>query len=156
MPWSLILNWRVIFAAIVAVTLTITHWKAYVAGKSAVLDQVKTTAMANERAARAREQALVDAKQKAEEAYEAQKLINRRAISGAQSELGRLRNTLTARAAAAPAATSPRTDAADTPERELFGQCAETLAGMAAEADRHTATVSGLQAYVKGVCLAPQ
>lgn len=150
MPWNLILNWRVIATFLVAVLLTATHWKFYVLGKHAVIDQIRIEAAANEKAARAREHALVAAKQKAEEAYEAKKLTNRRAIAGAQSELGRLRDTLAARAATQTAPACTRTDAATT-ERELFGQCAQALTDVAAEADRHAATVTGLQSYIKAV-----
>lgn len=154
MPWSLILNWRVIFAVIVATTLAATHWKVYIVGKNAVLEQVKAEAMANEQAARAREHALVIAKQQAEESYVTLKRNTQRAVAGAQSELGRLRVVLDARQreATSTATTSTGTDAATAPERQLFGQCAETLAGVAQQADQLAAQVSGLQGYVSAVC----
>lgn len=156
MPWSLILNWRVLLAALVAVTLAATHWKAYVAGKNTVLAQVKAEAMANEHAAREREHVLVTAKQKAEEAYVTLKRDTQRAVAGAQSELGRLRVVLDARQrqADSTAPPLPGTDAAATTERQLFGQCAETLAGVAQQADQLAAQVSGLQGYVSAVCKA--
>ena len=157
MPWSLILNWRVVFAALVLAILATSHWKAYVAGKSAVLTQVKAEAMANERAAREREHALLADKQKAEEAYVTLKTNTQRAVAGAQSELGRLRVVLDARReAAATASTATGVDAAAAPERQLFGQCAETLAGVAQQADQLATQVSGLQGYVRAVCSKPE
>lgn len=157
MPWNLILNWRVVFAALILATLAASHWKAYVAGKSAVLTQVKAEAMANEQAARAREQALVIGKQQAEEAYVTLKSNTQRAVAGAQSELGRLRVVLDARReAASTAATGTGVDASPAPERQLFGQCAETLVGVAQQADQLAAQVSGLQGYVRAVCSKPE
>lgn len=158
MPWNLILNWRVVFAALILATLTASHWKAYVAGKSAVLSQVKAEAMANEQAARAREQALVIAKQQAEEAYVTLKSNTQRAVAGAQSELGRLRVVLDARQREAAATATPGTgvDASPAAERQLFGQCAETLVGVAQQADQLAAQVSGLQGYVRAVCSKPE
>lgn len=155
MPWSLILNWRVIFAALIALTLAASHWKVYIAGKNAVLAKVQADAMANEQAARAREQQLIAAKHKAEEDHAAFKLRTQRAVAGAQSELGRLRDVLAAREAAATATPSTGTDAAATTERQLFGQCAETLAGVAQQADQLAAQVTGLQGYVSAVCTVP-
>lgn len=151
MPWTLILNWRVIFAIVGIITLAATHWKFYALGKLSVINQVRIEAAANEKAARTREQALVAAKHKAEEAYEAQKLINRRAVAGAQSELGRLRDTLNARSTSPTATACTGVDAAPATERQLLGQCAQALTDVAAEADRHAATVSGLQSYIKAV-----
>lgn len=155
MPWLLILNWRVVFAVLIALTLATSHWKVYVAGKNAVLAKVQADAMANEQAARAREQQLIAAKNKAEEDHAAFKRRTQRAVAGAQSELGRLRDVLATRQAAANATTSARTDAAATTERQLFGQCAETLAGMAQQADQLAVQVIGLQGYVSAVCTTP-
>jgi uncharacterized protein HemX len=155
MPWSLILNWRVVFAVLIALTLAASHWKVYVAGKHAVLAKVQAEAMAKEQAAREREQQLVAAKHKAEEDHAAFKRRTQRAVAGAQSELGRLRDTLNDRQAASTATPSAGTDAAAPIERELFGQCAETLAGVAQQADQLAAQVSGLQSYVSAVCTAP-
>jgi Tfp pilus assembly protein PilV len=156
MPWTLILNWRVIFAVLVSITLATSHWKAYVAGKHSTLAHIQAEALANEQAARAREQALVAAKHKAEEDHAAFKLRTQRAVAGAQSELVRLRDTLANRQTAATATTCTGTDAAATTERQLFGQCAEALAGVAQQADQLAAQVTGLQGYVSAVCLKPQ
>lgn len=155
MPWSLILNWRVVFAVLIALTLATSHWKVYIAGKNAVLAKVQADAMANEQAARAREQQLIAAKHKAEENHAAFKRRTQRAVAGAQSELDRLRDVLAARQATADAAPSDRTDGAATTERQLFGQCAKTLAGVAQQADQLAAQVIGLQGYVSAVCTAP-
>jgi Tfp pilus assembly protein PilV len=156
MPWSLILNWRVVFAVLIAFTLATSHWKVYNAGKHATLAKVQADAIANEQAAREREQQLVAAKHKAEEEHAAFKRRTQRAVAGAQSELGRLRDTLAERQAAATATSSTGTDAAATTERQLFGQCAEALAGVAQQADQLATQVTGLQGYVSAVCSKPQ
>jgi len=158
MPWTLILNWRVIAALVVAVTLAATHWKAYIQGKTAVRTQMQAQVLATEQAARAREHELIAARHQAEEAYAALKRSTQRAVAGAQSELGRLRDTLAQRQreATSDATTEPGTHAAATTERQLFGQCAETLAGVAQQADQLADQVSGLQSYVRHVCTPPQ
>jgi DNA anti-recombination protein RmuC len=156
MPWNLILNWRVIVAALFSLILTTTHWKMYVLGKHSATAAIQAQTLANEQAARLREQTLTAAKQKAEEDHAAFKLRTQRSVASAQSELGRLRDVLNARQASTTSTPSTGSDAATTTERQLFGQCAQTLAGMASEADGLAAKLSGLQGYVKGVCLAPE
>lgn len=152
MPWTLILNWRVIATLVLALTLVSTHWKMYVMGKTAATAAIQAQTLANEKAARAREQDLIAAKHKAEEDHAALKLRTQRAVTGAQSELGRLRDALTTRQASATATPSTGTDAAAATERQLFGQCAQTLTGMAQQADQLATQVSGLQGYVSAVC----
>lgn len=108
-----------------------------------------------EQATRARERALVVAKNESEARYVELKNRSDRAAAGARDELGRLRDELAARGRAAPQnpAAFPRVDAA-TAERELLGQCAQSLVSVAADADRLAAQLIGLQAYVSNVCLA--
>lgn len=154
MPWSLILNWRVIAALVVAVTLTATHWKAYIQGKNVVRTQMQAQVLATEQAARKREHELIAARHQAEESYAALKRSTQRAVAGTQSELGRLRDAIAVRErqAANDPTPEPGTHAAATTERQLFGQCAETLAGMAQQADQLADQLSGLQGYVRSVC----
>ena len=103
--------------------------------------------------ARAREQALSAARQKAEEAYVQEKRRAYVAAGRARNQLDGLRDELYAlNAQARPdSATACRVDAG-TIERELLGQCATALVGVAAEADGLAAQVIGLQGYVRNVC----
>jgi hypothetical protein len=106
-------------------------------------------------AARSREQGLAEARQKVEVQYAQHKKRVATAAAGAQSELGRLRDELATPAAAGAASgdTRPaeRADGAAV-ERQLLGQCAAALVGVAQDADRLAATVIGLQGYVRDVC----
>jgi len=109
-----------------------------------------------EQAARDREQALSVFRKQAEEKYVQEKNRAAAAASRARTELDGLRDALYASRpgpASQDAAATCRTDDTAT-QRELFGQCASALVGMAAEADRLAANVVGLQGYVRGVCLA--
>jgi hypothetical protein len=112
--------------------------------------------LAREQEARAKEQALVAERQKAEVRYEQEKRRRTAAAVAAGDELGRLRNAIvasaSARAGGEPTATCPGTDAA-APERELFGECAQALHRMAEAADRLSAQVLGLQDYTTNVCM---
>lgn len=107
-----------------------------------------------EQAARDREQALSGFRQQAEEKYVQEKNRAAAAASRARTELDGLRNAIyRSTPVTQDSAAICRTDDTAT-QRELFGQCASALVGMAAEADRLAAVVLGLQGYVKGVCLA--
>ena len=107
-----------------------------------------------EQAARDREQALSVFRQQAEEKYVQEKTRAAAAASRARTELDGLRDAIyrSTPVAQDPGATCRIDDSAT--QRELFGQCATALVGMAAEADRLAANVVGLQGYVQGVCLA--
>lgn len=120
----------------------------------AIMQQAHAESLqAAEKAAREREQTLSQARQKAEEAYVQEKRKATAAAARARTQLDGLRDEL----AATPITTSEdsapacRVDAG-TLERELLGQCAAALVGVAAEADRMAAQVLGLQGYVKEVC----
>jgi hypothetical protein len=141
MPWV-----RLTLAMAVALALAATHWKAYVAGQNDV--RVKYQAAALEA-----EQELVAAKQKAEAAYVQEKRKAAIASAGARDALDGLRDAIAERDAAQAAATCTRVDAGAGLERELLGQCAQALVGVAAQADGLEALVVGLQGYVKNVCL---
>lgn len=108
-------------------------------------------------AARAQEQALGVAKQKAEEAYALEKRKAAVAARNARSELDGLRNELYAipvpnRSPDTNTITFSRVNGA-TIERQLLGECATTLVEVAANADRLATQVLGLQSYVANVCV---
>lgn len=160
----LIPDLRLMAAAIAAVLLIASHAWAYIEGRSAgkaLLDRAVAEQTAKvleqERAARSKEHALLEAKQKAEVKYEQAKRQAASAATSAVSELDRLRNELAASNARQPAqdpAAGTRAISRAGLESELLGHCAQALTGMASEADRLEALVVGLQAYVKNVCLA--
>ena len=125
--------------------------------KIAVMQQAHAKSLqAAEQVARDREQTLNQARQKAEELYVKEKRRAAVAAGRARNELDGLRDTLYAIGAPAvgqdPAAAC-RVDAG-TIERQLLGQCATALVGMAGEADRLATQVLGLQGYVSEVCQA--
>ncbi len=155
--------WRIAAALIVAALLAGTHWKAYVTGKHAVqaewnqdIAKRAQQALEFERAARDREQDLLAAKQKAEEAYVEQKRKAAVAAAGAKSQLDGLRNAIAERGAGEACTdpgAQPRANAGARLEQELLGHCAGALVELAAEADRLEALVVGLQGYIKGTVL---
>lgn len=148
---------RIIAAAVLALVLTATHWKAYDAGNTSALIKYQAQLAEVERATRAREHQLIAAKQQAEERYETEKLNAATANAGARAELERLRRRLaqrqTVRTDTTPA-PSPSIDAAAPTERQLLGQCAQTAVEVAGDADRLAAQLTGLQDYVRNVCTA--
>ena len=148
MPWV-----RLTAAAVLALLLAGTHWKTYVAGQQAVRAQYVAAQLQAEKASRLREQQLIEEKQKAEAAYVDQKRKAAVAVSGARTELERLRDALAASSASEPTATGPRAADRAGLEQHLLGQCAASLVGVAAEADRLETLVVGLQGYIKNVCL---
>jgi hypothetical protein len=111
-------------------------------------------------AARAQEQALSAAKQKAEEAYAIEKRKAAVAARSARAELDGLRNELYALPAPAtnPGSnpTAPTRVNGGPVERQLLGECATALVEMAAGADLLAAQLVGLQGYVRNVCVAPK
>lgn len=148
MPWL-----RLTVTAMLALLLAGTHWKAYVSGQQAVRAQYVAAQLQAEKAARLREQQLIEEKQKAEAAYVDQKRKAAVAVSGARTELERLRDALAASSASEQTPASPRAADRAGLEQHLLGQCAASLVGMAAEADRLETLVVGLQGYIKNVCL---
>jgi hypothetical protein len=111
-----------------------------------------------EAAHRETEQQLLLAKEESEKRYAELRKRNAVDSASARTELDRLRNALAAPrsgAAAPDSSAGPRVAAGARLEQELLGQCAATLVGLAAEADRLESIVVGLQTYVKSVCLRP-
>lgn len=157
-----LLNPRVWITLALCAVLAFSHFTAYRFGKGVVRaewdkDIAKRTALAlqAEQAARQREQELVAAKQVSEERYVEEVQKAESFAAGARSELGRLRNAIAARNRASTQSTAacPAADAGARSERDLLGTCAETLVGVAADADQLGAKVIGLQQYVSNVCL---
>lgn len=137
-------------------TWQVQAWR-YDAQISAMQEAHAVSLQAAEQGARQREQALNQARQKAEERYVEEKRLAAVAAGRARTELDGLRDTLYALGAPATgqgATTACRTDAGAL-ERQLLGQCATALVGVAGEADRLAAQVLGLQGYVREVCRAP-
>ncbi len=157
-----LLNPRVWVAAVVLVALGATHFAAYRSGKAVVRvawDQEKAAhtakLLAQEQSFRKKEQALVAARSAAEKQYADQKRKAATAATDADTELGRLRDTLAERdreLASSDSAASARVNGGARLERELLGHCAQALTDLAAEADRLEARIVGLQGYVRGVC----
>lgn len=102
---------------------------------------------------RAQERALVAAKNLAEVRYAEQKKLAARSADGARIALDGLRDSIAASsgATASNPTASPGTDGSNA-AREVVGECAGALVAMAAEADRLTVMVGGLQNYVGAVC----
>ena len=156
-----LMNPRLWLAVALAVALAASHGFAYKTGRATVRaewdkDIAERTAQAlkAEQDARAKEQALQTAKQKVEVNYAAQKKRDAVALSHAQSELDQLRVTLSAVSSSTgqDTGTTARTDGAGRLERELLGNCAQSLTELAREADRLETKLVGLQGYVREVC----
>jgi hypothetical protein len=158
-----LLSPRVLIAIALVGILSFTHFAAYRGGKAAVRAEwdkdiaVRAeAALKAEQAARAKEQALTQARQQTEVKYVEEKRKAAAAAAAAKSDLDRLRDTLAAPGGETcrdPGAAS-RVAGASRLESELLGHCAQALTDLAAEADRLEARIVGLQAYVKDVCLA--
>ena len=150
---------RLAAAAVVAVFLAGTHWRAYKAGEAHVMadwqaDIAQRTAAALEasEAARKREQELQTKVWRVDRAYQDQKRAVQHVASAAADGLRNLETILAAPAIASSGATaSSGNHGAGSVERELLGSCAATLARMGAEADRMALKVLTLQEYVRAI-----
>lgn len=157
-----LLNPKVWIAAALLVAAVVSHSVAYRTGKAVVAAQWQQDKLIHaeatrkqQEAFRAKEQELLAAKQESEVRYVELKKRYDRSIAGARVELDGLRNDLAARdrAASQDPATLARAVGGAGLERELLGQCATALVGVAAEADRLEAQLVGLVSYVKNVCM---
>lgn len=138
---------RLIILLVAGLLLAGTHWRAYKVGGNAVEAKYQAQTLTLERK-------LVQDRQKAEERYEEQRKKAASAAAGARTELDRLRHELALRGAhGSDTAPSARTDDQGAVERGLLGVCATELQELGAEADRLAGKVTGLQDYVKSVCL---
>jgi len=155
MPLTLLLNWR--FWA--AIGLAVSHWFAYHQGglsKQVELDKYvaeqQTAQIAELNSARAREQELQLAKQKAEYAYQDLKKKSADAALGAESERVLLLAAIDA-ARGATEDTVPGSGIDADPAQGILRESIGRYAEVAGIADRLSDQVTGLQDYVKGVCL---
>jgi hypothetical protein len=152
---------KLLALAILTLTLIATGWKVhrtgYQAGVIATQATYQAQALEAERQARATERAKVVAVNSVQVKHEQTKQQAAAAAAAADSELERLR-ALLATAPPQPAPNDPtapaRTDDA-TQARAVVGQCATALTAMAATADTLSARLTGLQDYVRAVCVAP-
>lgn len=143
-------DWRLV---VLVVTLVITHGAAVWAGRSigkSALDKAMIEQQNHiielEQQARETEQRLVAEKHQAEVKYAQSKREVARIATDNLSELEQLRYALTSSSTAAKNA-SASTGTFRAAESELFRTCAETLTGMAAEADQVAVKLNALQAY---------
>ena len=150
-----------IVAVLIAIALIVGGlWRlrhdSYKAGAEDVRKEYAAAATQAALSAIKTQERLQDAVQKVGERHE----ISKRQISvdsaNAQWELDGLRNQLAAidSAASKTPTTAPGIDGAGA-ERQLLGACAATLVGLAKEADRIEAKLTGLQDHVRSVCQAP-
>jgi cell division septum initiation protein DivIVA len=138
-----------LFVALGVQTFRVSSLKEEIAAKEAAI--AAATAMA-EREARTREQAMADNARKAADTYAQNLKRNEARASSVVAELDGLRNDIAAASPAAPvSAASGSTNGTGGLERELLGNCAAALVGMAQAAQRLEAKVIGLQDYVKGL-----
>lgn len=127
-------------------------WRADSAIQAMKAAQAQAAATA-ESQARKKEAELNQARQKVEVEYAKAKRKAAVDLNTAQSELDRLRGTLSARDRQAGSdPTAPCFTYGGAIERELLGACAQSLVALAADTDGLRAQVLALQDYVRGVC----
>ena len=154
---------KLLALAALALALIAAGWKVHHTGYQAGVNDTQANyqaqALEAERQARATERAKVIAVNQVETRHEQTKQAAAAAAAAADTELDRLRTLLaTPTSTPQPTATDPTPAArADDASRArlVVGQCAGALASMAATADALEARVTGLQDYVRAVCLAP-
>lgn len=148
---------RIAAAALVAVFLAGTHWKAYKTGQDAITaewqaDIAQRTAQALEasEAARKVEQELTRQVETERGKY-AQQLKNTRTVAAAAGVgMRELQAALAGPAAAASASATARADDAAR-ARVVVSACAREVQAMAALLDERNQQLIGLQAYVKAI-----
>jgi hypothetical protein len=148
---------RIAAAALVAVFLAGTHYKAYKTGQDAITakwqaDIAQRTAQALEasEAARKVEQELTRQVETERGKY-AQQLKNTRTVAAAAGVgMRELQAALAGPAAAASASATARADDAAR-ARVVVGACAREVQAMAALLDERNQQLIGLQAYVKAI-----
>ena len=154
-----LLSPRVWIAVALAIALAASHWKAYTKGRDVVraewaLDAAERTqaALAASEAARARESELQTKVGRVDRAYQEQKRATAHVAAAAADGLRNLEAILSAPATASSGAVaSSGNHGAGSPERELLGSCAASLAGMGKEADRLALKVLTLQEYIRAI-----
>ncbi len=154
---------KLLALASLALALIAAGWKAhhtgYQAGVTATQATYQAQALEAERQARATERAKVIAINSVQVKHEQTKQQAAAAAAAADSELDRLRALLATPPStpqpSPPDPTAPARSDDATRARLVVGQCATALATMAATADQLEARLTGLQDYVRAVCLAP-
>ena len=152
---------RIAAAAMVAVFLAGTHWKAYRTGQDAITaewqaDIAQRTAQALEASeqARKREQELSHQVNAARGKY-AEQLKNIRTVADAAGVgMRELQAALAGPASAASASATARADDAAR-ARVVVGECAKVVQGMAALLDARNQQLIGLQEYIRTIQVKP-
>lgn len=151
---------RAVIALLALILIAAGAWKlrrdGYKAGAESVRTEYAAKATQAAMAAMKTQERLQEAVQQVGNRHESAKRQNAAFAAGATAELDGLRDALAARDRASAQAAAPACGAdAARVERELFGQCASALAGVAREADRVESKLTALQDYVRSVTVAP-
>ena len=153
-----LLNWRIWAAVSLAVALAASHWKAYQAGGASAradfqaykLEATQAAAKASEDA-RKKENELNLSVERVKANYAKAKRDNALLTSSLDDSLRQFKTALSDRTLTNPASPGG-TNGAGGLERELLGNCAQSLAQLAETSDRLENKVVGLQDYVRQVC----
>lgn len=152
---------RLAAAAVVAVALAMSHWKAYRSGQDAITaewqaDIAQRTAAALEasEAARKREQELSRQVEVTRGKYAEQIKATRTVADAAGVGMRDLQQAIAAPAAAASATATARTDDASR-ARIVVSACAREVQGMAALLDEREQQLIALQAYIRAISKNP-
>jgi len=153
--WTL-LSWRVWASAIVAIALTVSHWKTYISGKNTVraefnayVAEEKMLLAAAAETARIRERSINNTLKASYDQYNTLKGIYAADVKSATGGLRELEATVTS-SGSTDTTTNGRANDTST-YKELFLSCSRSLQSMAEEADGVSGRLSGLQEYVKAI-----
>jgi Protein of unknown function (DUF2514) len=156
---AVLLNWRVWAVTGIVVMLAVSHWFAYHQGGLSVqvaferyMSEKKTAHSAALEAARAKEQTLQLTNAKVTNDYQTLKNTSATAAAAAKSERVRLLEALSAaRAASSNTTTGTRADAG--PAERILVDILGKYEEVAGAADKLADQVTGLQGYVRNVCV---
>ncbi len=152
---------RLAAAAVLAVALAGTHWKAYTSGQKDIqarwdadITQRTAEALADSEKARAKEQTLQAENRRIANAYAAEKTRRAAADVAAADSLRRLESALAGnyRTPDDPAATS---GVDDDPRDGIIAQCGSALVQLGAAHRGLVAQTKALQEYTARVCVRP-
>lgn len=154
MSWLNPTRWLLYGGLLLALLVGYAAWERHIEAKGYERAQAEYTAAALKasEAARAKEQALTIANQGVDRAYQVEKTRRAAAERVAADRLRDLEAAIVERGT--PEAIS-RINGTGGLERELLGNCAQTVQSLAIEADRLEGKVVGLQNYVNQVCVTP-
>jgi hypothetical protein len=155
MPLTLLLNWR----TWAALGLVVSHWFAYYQGGlskqvefDAYVSDQQAAHIAALKDARAKEQTLQLANSKVQSDYQALKRKSADSAYGAESERLLLLAALDAARAAVPNST-PGSGADASPTERVLRESVGRYEALARDADKLSDQVTGLQGYVRSVCV---